>query len=191
MHGIIFTDNWQDIEKIWGYGYVWSGKIVNGRRINYVSERTINYITKYVTKVDLMHKYYRPVILCSPGIGANYTKSKDFERNKYKGKETKETYTNRQGYKMSLPIYWRNKAYTEEEREQLWLQRLDKNERWVKGEKVAASNYEEYIKMLKYHRRNDNETGYGSPKNWEAKKYENERRMLKQNERLRPKRKGG
>ena len=32
-----------------------------------------------------------------------------------------------------LPIYYRNLIYTEEEREKLWIEKLNKGERWIGG----------------------------------------------------------
>lgn len=176
IHGILFTDDIEEIKKKWSYGYVFIGTFVN--------ERTVNYITKYVTKVDAKHKYYKPIILCTPGIGSAYTKTYNFRKNAFKGKETDETYKTKQGYKIALPTYWRNKAYTEEEREALWIKKLDEGIRYVGGEKVKESDEKEYYKLLKHYRRRNAEQGYGSPDNWEAKKYENERRKLKQIEKI-------
>lgn len=183
LHGLIFTDQDDDINKLWQYGYTSIGKKVNDKRINYVNERTIGYITKYLTKTDPVHKYYKPVVLCSPGIGSSYTKTYNFKQTKFKPNETDDTYTNRAGFKMALPVYYRNKAYTEEEREKLWVEKMDKMERWVGGEKIDVSNgEEEYIKLRKYHRERNARMGYGSPRNWTAIKYEKERRILKQEE---------
>ena len=54
-------------------------------------------------------------------------KRSDWENAKYKENgQTKETYINSQGFKMALPVYYRNKIYTEEEREKLWIEKLDK-----------------------------------------------------------------
>ena len=83
---------------------------------------TINYIIKYVTKVDSKHKNFVPKILCSKGLGCSYLNRYDSNLNKFKGKETKEYYRNIvTGVKLSLPIYYRNKIYKEEEKEILWL----------------------------------------------------------------------
>ena len=95
-----------------------------------------------------------------------------------------------------LPIYWRNKIYTEKEREQLWLQKLDKQERWVCGERVDVSETdEEYFKLLNWYREKNKRLGYGDDeKNWERKRYEHQRRVLKQKERgikLEPQEAGG
>ena len=174
IHGIIWTDKKDDIIKHWKYGNVFIG--------SYVSERTINYVAKYITKTDIKHKYYKPVILASKGIGSRYTKYKaNVNRNKYKDGKTIETYKDEKGYEMALPIYYKNKIYSEEEREKLWLEKLDKEVRYVKGEKVKVSDakgVENYYKLLKWHRERDKQMGFGNPKDWEAAKYEKERIKL-------------
>ena len=71
MHGIIWIDDINDIQKYWNYGHTWTGH--GEQKINYVTNRTINYMIKYVTKIDSKHKEYQPKILCSPGIGKNYS----------------------------------------------------------------------------------------------------------------------
>jgi len=196
MHGIIFPKNInneteieeiENISKIWGYGIITIGKrkFQNGKALNddtlgYVNERTINYIVKYVNKTDEKHKEYNSKILTSAGIGKNYIDRKDSKLNKYKGKETKETYTTRQGTKLAMPIYYRNKIYTEEEREKLWLQKLDQETRYICGEKISIEqNEESYFKTLEYYRKINKRLGYGNDKkNWELKRYENQRRNI-------------
>lgn len=172
LHGIIWTDEkWENIEKTWGYGFIWKGQ--------YVNEKTVNYIVKYIHKVDEKHKEYNSKILTSAGIGSNYTNTKDAKINSYKGEETIETYRTRQGFKVAMPTYWRNKTYSEEEREKLWLIKLDKNERWVCGEKVKADDTEQYYKLLEWHRRRNKVLGYGDDKKrWDREVYENERRKI-------------
>ena len=75
LHGIVWTDNKEDIVKIWQYGGVYIG--------NYVGEKTINYIVKYLNKTDISHKEYTPKMFVSQGIGKNYLNRKDSEQNKY------------------------------------------------------------------------------------------------------------
>lgn len=178
MHGIVWTEERKDIKKIWKYGSVWIG--------DYVSAKTINYIVKYVNKVDEKHKEYNSKIYTSKGIGRNYMERRDVERNKYKPKETIETYKTRQGIEIALPIYYRNKIYKDEEKEALWLEKLDEGIRWVNGIKVdIKEGEEEYYKLLEQERKKNKRLGYGDDsRNWELKKYENERRNLKKLERL-------
>lgn len=190
MHGIIWAENVEDIEERWNAGkegpngFVWKGKRRGEQLVNYVADRTISYMTKYMTKKDTKHVYYKPKILNSPGIGANYTKQYNARLNVFKGKETDTTYKTAQGRKMSLPVYWRNKLYTEDEREELWLHQLDKNERWVGGERVEADKEEEYNKLVEYYRKKNYKLGYPSPTDYDAIEYENKRRKLMQNKRM-------
>ena len=174
LHGIIFTNKGNEIAEIWKYGNVWIGE--------YVNDKTINYIVKYVNKADEKHKEYNSKILTSKGIGKGYIERNDSKINKYKKNETKESYTTRQGIQLNLPIYYRNKIYEEEEREQLWLEKLDKQERYVLGKKIKVRNEKEekyYYKALEEARIKNKRLGYGDDSiNWERKRYENERRRL-------------
>lgn len=176
LHGIIFTDKPNEIEKIWKYGYVYIGKWVN--------EQTINYISKYVTKTDKTHKEYNSKIFSSKGIGYNYLNRPDSFRNEFKDKETDEQYTTKKGQKLSLPIYYRNKLWTEEERERLWTNRLDKEERWVLGARIDLKHPDSekhYKNAVEEARKLNKAWGYGTDeKNYEQKKYEEKRKKLKQ-----------
>lgn len=186
LHGIVWTnEKFETISKIWQYGYMYPSEERN-KRENYVNGRTISYIVKYVNKVDEKHKTYKSIILTSPGIGNNYTKTWDSKSNKYNGVNTIETYRTESGHKISMPIYWRNNIYSEEERENLWLNRMDKQEMWVMGEKVDVSKgYETYDKLQKYYRYINTSMGYGNnEKNEERMIYERERRNLMIKERL-------
>ncbi|AXH75540.1 MAG: putative replication initiation protein [Microviridae sp.] len=176
LHGIIWTDNVEDIKKIWQYGFIFTGK--------YVNESTMNYITKYITKVDKLHKEYQPKILTSAGIGKNYTNTLNARDNKYNTeKETKETYTMKDGIKINLPIYYRNKIYTETERENLWIQKIDKGIRWVMGSQTKDIN--QYFKLLIQARHKNKRLGYGDDtKNWDRIKYENQLRKINLEKRI-------
>lgn len=176
LHGIIFTEKSDEfIKKTWK-DFMWIGE--KGKR--YVSERTINYVTKYINKVDQINKYYKPEILVSDGMGKGYTK-RDGQVNKYqKNGKTNETYKNSKGYKMAMPVYLRNKIYTEEEKQMLWQEKLNKETRFVGGEEIDISKGEEkYYEILEYYRKKNKELGYGDDIiNWKKKEYENERRNI-------------
>lgn len=179
LHGIVWAEKEEmlkELETIWKYGIIWTGDLQK----NYVNEKTVNYLIKYVYKVDKEHTQYTPKILTSPGIGRGYVERSDAKRNKYNGEKTNELYKTRTGHKIAMPIYWRNKIYSDEEREKLWLQRLDKEERWVCGERVDIRNNETaYYELLKWHRMKAKKLGYNDgEKNWEKKQYENERRRM-------------
>lgn len=179
MHGIVWTDQkLEEVEKHWQYGFVWKGK--GEEKENYVNEKTVNYLTKYVSKQDKQHEYYKPIVLTSPGMGAGYIKRTDSVNNGYKGEDTRETYRTRTGHEIAMPVYWRNKIYSEEEREKLWIEKLDKQERWVCGEKIDVSKgEEEYDAIVKYYREKNRRLGYGDDAiDWNKKEYENQRRKL-------------
>ena len=60
----------------WNYGITFTGFFVN--------EKTIQYITKYMTKIDEKHKDFIGKVLCSKGIGAGYIKRDDAKKHTYK-----------------------------------------------------------------------------------------------------------
>ena len=174
LHGIIWTDEPNDvITDIWKYGFVWFG--------SYVNEKTVNYIIKYINKVDNDHPNYQSKVLTSKGIGKNYLNEYNSKTNKFNGKQTKEYYTTNNGLKINLPVYYRNNIYDEDEREQLWLNKLDKEVRYVCGEKVDISKSDEaYIKLRDYYRIKNKRLGYGDDKiNWDEKLYRNQMKKLK------------
>lgn len=189
LHGIVWTN--EPIEKVeqhWQYGWVWKGQRQEhtNKLKNYVNGQTVNYIVKYVHKMDAKHPEYKSLILTSPGIGGDYVKTYNSRLNNFKGTETNELYRTDSGYQIAMPTYWRNKIYNDEQREQLWLHRLDKEERWVRGERVSIKNGdEEYYKLLAWHRKINTRLGYGNNANtWEQQVYERQRRNLKIQERI-------
>lgn len=224
MHGILWTDEpYSKIREKWGYGFIYPRNEYEERK-NYVSERSINYMIKYVTKVDLQHKFYKSIILTSNGIGANYipyetytiewceqwtnrdkngkwtvknyTKSKTIKTdkknitnavtNRFQGEKTDEGYRTTKGHKLGLPTYYRNKLYTDEEREELWIHKLNKEKRYVLGREIDISKGEEqYYKALKTAKAKNKQLGFGEGKNqWIREQYENERRQIMINKRI-------
>ena len=95
-------------------------------------------------------------------------------------KQTRQTYRLPNGAKSALPIYYRNKIYTEDEREKLWIQKLDKEERWVCGEKIDISKSEEtYENVRKFYRKKNKELGYGDDKTWNEENYKKKLERLR------------
>lgn len=172
MHGLLWTEHITTLEEIWGYGKTHIG--------SYLNARTVNYIIKYVSKADHVHLNYKQQVYTSNGIGKQYTTRNDAKSNKFKKGETNEAYRTSTGHKVALPIYWRNKIYTEEERERLWIEKLDKNTRWVCGEKIdITENQDAYYNVLEYHRRRTRNLGYPDPDMiWSKKAYEEQRRKM-------------
>lgn len=179
LHGILFPQQEMTIEELnalWKYGRTDIGK--------YCNEQTINYIVKYVTKIDADHKTYKAIILASAGLGAEFTKQ-EYNKQKYKyvkGK-TPEYYLLNNGRKVALPIYYRNKFFTEEERGKLWTDRLDKHEIYVNGIRIRNTESNEaqtyYNQLLKDLQEWNESIGYGNrSKEWQKEEYNVTFKML-------------
>ncbi len=168
LHGILKTDcTEEEIAERWQYGIVRVGGYdkLTGKYQNYVNERTINYIAKYITKVDTNRPDYIPKVLCSKGIGKGYELTTNASRNEFRGSETKDNYVLGNGQKVNLPIYYRNKLYTEEEREKLWISKLEKEERYIMGDRYPIKNLrdeEVFMRALKNAREKNIRMGYGT-----------------------------
>lgn len=168
MHGLLWFENKDDILKLdqhWQYGYTWKGipiyeknKIIGYQ--NYVNDRTIGYITKYVTKRDHLHQYYNPIILCTAGIGKQYMLGTNCYRNRFKLENTNETYKTDTGYEIILPKYYKRHLYTDSQLEELWMQKLDKNERYILGQKTTTD--EDYLNLINTARIKNKRLKYGS-----------------------------
>ncbi len=156
-HGIIWTDNPELIKEKWN-SFAWLSTDNNG----WVNGQTVNYIIKYVTKIDDKHKGFKGKVLTSAGIGKGYINKRDAKHNKYKEGKTNEQYKTQQGYKIGLPIYYRNKIYNEEEREKLWQEKLDKQVMYVLGNEIDVSKgYEGYNRAIGFAREHNKKMGYG------------------------------
>lgn len=180
LHGIIFTDNditKEELNSIWQYGRIDIG--------DYCNLQTINYLGKYITKTDFKHKGYVPQIFCSSGIGNNYTKRTIIQDvHKWRDKKTIEFYRYPNGSKCNLPIYYRNKLFTEEQREDLWINKLEQNTRYVLGVEIKDINTiageDRYFRVLKKAREKNMQAGYGdNSKEWQKKAYNITLKMLK------------
>lgn len=172
LHGILWTEqNCETIEKIWSYGWVDTGE--------YVNEESIGYIVKYVTKVDEDHPGYVSKIFCSPGIGKDYMKRSEIKRIH----DDKQEYVKTpKGYKVGMPTYFKNKIFTERERENLWLEKLNKQIRYVNGNKIDVSTkkgMKEFLNALDHAQKES--IKLGNPKNpWERIKYEKSLKNLEE-----------
>lgn len=164
LHGIIFSDEVEDIKKIWQYGNVFIGDFVN--------EKSIGYIVKYVTKMDLDHKGYIPKILCSKGIGSNYMLRGSSLRNQFNGIDTKDNYISGNGAKLALPTYYRNKIYNDSERELLFIDKINKGVRYIDGIEVKEKDEILLYRILEQKRLDNIKLGYGDDsKEWNKDEY--------------------
>lgn len=176
LHGIVWTDkSKEEVEEVWGYGYVDYGEFVN--------ERTVNYIVKYIFKVDEKHPEFMTKIWVSKGIGQEYANKEGADFNKFRGLNTRDYYKMPTGLKVALPIYLRNKIFDDDEREILWMQKLNQKKRYVCGEKIDISTKKGinlYFKCLQYHQERTKALGYSSDV-WIKKTYRKSLERLNEN----------
>lgn len=95
----VFTD-------LWSYGYTWVG---------WCTQATMSYTLKYIFKGT---DDYRPIILCSPGIGRAYVNAAISWHRQEDGRFYCVTST---GHKVGLPRYYSLKIFSDIER---WLRRM-------------------------------------------------------------------
>lgn len=201
MHGIIWADDIQEIVRVWNSskyganGFVWTGNeitltvggITKTIIDQYVNEKTVNYCMKYVHKIDEKHKTYKPIILCSNGIGKGFTDTEAAKRAKYQTENTREYYKTSSGHKIALPKYLKNKIYSDTEREKLWIEKLNQKMKYVCGEKISiADGVENYEKLRDFYRNKNAILGYGTGMHSdERREYEKQRRIRMQEDRER------
>lgn len=144
LHGIFFGQKSAElIKKHWKYGFSFIGQ--------YCNSRSVNYMTKYMLKVDIKHPTFKQIVLASPGIGAEYMNRLDYlwQKQNYKRIEVA-TYTFRNGTKMAMPKYYKNKIFTDKERERMWINNLNRGLLWIFGEKVKADDWETIDNLREY-----------------------------------------
>lgn len=175
LHGILFTEypiTNEDLQAVWKYGRTDTGK--------YCNSRSINYIVKYVTKIDLEHKTYKPIILCSAGLGNNYVNKLQKRVHAFNNENTNENYTLPNGNIIALPIYYRNKFWSQTQRNKLWCYRLNKMKRYIRGIEIDVSKTDkQYYDILKEQQKDNIMLGYGSTANeWQKENYNITFKML-------------
>lgn len=145
LHGIIwlnnqlpeiYTDRYvkprtvgSTLSQIWLYGNIYFG--------HNISNRAINYITKYMLKKDNDHPDFNPNPYHSRYLGDNFLKEHSHYR--FVGPKTITQYRLDNGNLTSLPSYYMHKLYTPEEREFLQVQLLDTEYKFIHGVKVHSS----------------------------------------------------
>lgn len=164
LHGIFFGQKSAElIRKHWKYGFVFIG--------GYCNSRSINYMTKYMLKVDIKHPLFKQIVLASAGIGAGYMDRLDYlwQKQNYKNINVA-TYTFRNGTKMAMPKYYKDKIFTEKEREKMWINNLNRGLLWIYGEKVKADDWKTIDNLREYWQKYGRETMGDNPIAWNAMK---------------------
>lgn len=167
LHGLVWNETGLEIdkfkeaiEKSWGNG--------NIRFSDYWGLQTINYFLGYVTKLDPHHKGYKQRIFTSKKMGIGYLA--DAKRiHKFRGEKTVKYYKATNGCKLKLPKYYKQKLWTEEEREMMWSWELDKDMTYIGKQEYDQTNEDtKYVKKfareLKGARKTNELAGYGNHK---------------------------
>lgn len=129
LHGIIWSDTEigkEYLEYYWHYGEIWCGE--------YCNQQTINYIVKYITKIDTDHKGFYGQIFASPGIGRRWVdRHQNDPTYTYRPGKSRTDYVLKNGQKVKMPTYFKNKIYNEDEREKIWRDFMDKEKISIMG----------------------------------------------------------
>ena len=134
-------------------------------------------------KVDIKHPEFKQIVLASAGIGAGYMDRLDYlwQKQNYKNIEVA-TYTFRNGTKMAMPKYYKNKIFTEKEREKMWINNLNRGLLWIYGEKVKADDWETIDNLREYWQKYGRDVMGDNPVAWNAmkerRKEEKQRRAI-------------
>lgn len=145
LHGIIwlnkelpeiYTDRYvkprtygSTLSNVWLYGNIYFG--------HDVSNRAINYITKYILKVDKDRPDFHPNPYHSRFLGDNFLT--EHSNYKFNGEKTVTQYRLDNGKMTALPSYYMHKLYNPIEREKLQIQLLDREYQYIHGIKVHKS----------------------------------------------------
>jgi hypothetical protein len=182
MHGIIWTEETiENIKKLWKYGHahVSSSKENKG----WVNIQTINYIVKYVTKPDTKHKYFKPIVRNSKGMGLAYIKTHDAKQNKKLNPDHMQ-YRLPNGKNCALPDYYKNHIYTDAEKETLFTNNISNPFTYIQGEKILKTDYKNIEEAMKIIKAKSIEMGYITEINEKEKQKEEEERHKKHLKRL-------
>ncbi len=179
MHGIVWTDEKkEDLDKYWKYGIVDIGK-------KGVGEASAGYLVKYMSKVDEKHREYRSKVFASKGIGKGYIERRDSKRHKFKGEETVLNWRDRTGSKFPIPKYFREKLWSDEERELLFLQAELKQKKYVFGREIDVSDEEgqrDYERAMDSGRFKNKRLGYSEFKDFDTSRIKKRDKKLKKYE---------
>lgn len=184
FHGFIWG-NEEDIQRHWKYGHIFVGGYdkSTGKRIHYISEKSINYMTKYIIKVDKKHPTYQSKLFTSKGMGLRYIENEGKVRNRYKGEDTNKKYRFENGKEGRLPNYYKMKLWSDEERNELWSNYIKKNKIYIMGEELkdwhdGCDEYERNKRIeiqratLLYYQKLNKEMGYGDDSiKWKQREY--------------------
>lgn len=133
-HIILFNADIESIQPAWNMGQVHYGK---------VGEASVGYTLKYICKQSKIPKHRnddrtKEFALMSKGLGKNYINSKMIDW--HKADLTNRMYVNlKDGKKATMPRYYKEKMYTDEEKQEIKQKSI---------EKLIQQKQEEFQKIL-------------------------------------------
>ena len=155
IHGIIFDKF--DINDYWMYGMTFTG---------YVNEASIAYVVKYIAKND--ENGFKGRVFCSAGIGKCYLDKTNSKRNEFKpqgGTDLRYKYDN--NHVGMIPKYYKDKLYTDKQREQLMIISQITGVKYVMGQCInIKKDYNTYDNVLNYERLRMIRLGFDKPTIW-------------------------
>lgn len=173
LHGIVFGQKAAElVREQWGYGIVYIG--------TYCSSRTANYITKYMLKEDVNHKWFTGRVFTSAGIGRGYVYSSGKTWKRWRGKETNDNYTCENGQEIAMPAYYKRKLYTDEQRELMWGWKQEEKYTYVHGEKILKTDEATIKNLTEYYREKLQNCVFDNPTEWNERKMENRRARFRE-----------
>ena len=140
-------------------------------------------------KVYINHPTFKQIVLASAGIGSGYFDRLAYlwQKQNYKNINVA-TYTFRNGTKMAMPKYYKNKIFTEEEREIMWINNLNRGLLWIYGEKVKANDWKTIDNLRRYWQKYGRDVMGDDPIAWNAmkerRKEEKQRRAIAEAKKL-------
>lgn len=159
LHGFIWTDkSAEEIEQIWQYGWIDTGQ--------YVNESSIAYCVKYVFKYDEKHPGFNPKIFTSKGVGKGLIEKLKQQKYNRLG-ELEATVTLNNGSKVPMPEFLKREVFTDEEREEMRINQLNKGELFIQGIKYNVKEAEgrnKYMEALDRRRNDLAKMGFGKKK---------------------------
>lgn len=79
-------------------------------------------------------------------------------------------YTFRNGTRMAMPKYFKDKLFTDKEREKMWLNNLNRGILWIYGEKVKADDWKTIDNLREYWQKFGRDVMGDDPIAWNAMK---------------------
>lgn len=152
LHGIVYGISKEEARALmdmWKYG--------KEKFLGYsFNPSVVGYVTKYLTKPDEQHRGYIGEIFCSPGLGAEYVR-KNRHIHRFQEEKTNAFYKGTKGEKRSLPMYYKRKLWTDEQREELRLiamqkQYITKNGKTIRNIKNKFGVVNEVLQAWKQRR---------------------------------------